>query len=83
MCREAARRFAGLPHRCQWVAGRNGVSWYNDSKATNVGATVAAIGGMTGQVVAVLFFALAYLAAITSSGRGGGGGVLSQSRASR
>ena len=50
---EAARRFAGLPHRCQWVAGRNGVSWYNDSKATNVGATVAAIGGMTGQVVLI------------------------------
>ena len=50
---EAARRFAGLPHRCQWVAGQDGVRWYNDSKATNVGATVAAIGGMTGQVVLI------------------------------
>src|SRR5690606_12358666 len=34
----ALRSFAGLPHRCQWVATRDGVSWYNDSKGTNVGA---------------------------------------------
>ncbi len=40
------RRFAGLPHRCQWVATLNGVSWYNDSKGTNVGASVAAILGL-------------------------------------
>lgn len=45
------RRFGGLPHRCQWLAQRDGVSWYNDSKATNVGAAVAAINGMPGQVV--------------------------------
>jgi UDP-N-acetylmuramoylalanine--D-glutamate ligase len=41
----ALREFPGLPHRCQWVAKRNGVQWYNDSKGTNVGATVAAING--------------------------------------
>ena len=35
--------FRGLPHRCQWVASINGVDWYNDSKGTNVGATVAAL----------------------------------------
>ncbi|WP_440054219.1 UDP-N-acetylmuramoyl-L-alanine--D-glutamate ligase [Pseudoalteromonas sp. T1lg65] len=35
--------FAGLPHRCQLVADVNGVRYFNDSKATNVGATVAAI----------------------------------------
>ncbi|MGH8583879.1 MAG: UDP-N-acetylmuramoyl-L-alanine--D-glutamate ligase [Gammaproteobacteria bacterium] len=40
------RTFSGLPHRCQWVAERRGVSWYNDSKGTNVGATCAAIRGL-------------------------------------
>ncbi len=36
-------RFAGLPHRCQWVANIAGVDYYNDSKATNPGATAAAV----------------------------------------
>ncbi len=48
---EGLRHFAGLPHRCQWLAEKNSVSWYNDSKATNVGAAVAAITGMAGKVV--------------------------------
>ncbi|MDX1512547.1 MAG: UDP-N-acetylmuramoyl-L-alanine--D-glutamate ligase [Gammaproteobacteria bacterium] len=43
------RRFRGLPHRCELVAECNGVRWYNDSKGTNVGATVAAIGGLANQ----------------------------------
>jgi UDP-N-acetylmuramoylalanine--D-glutamate ligase len=43
---QTLRSFAGLPHRCQWVASYNGVAWYNDSKGTNVGATVAAIIGL-------------------------------------
>lgn len=43
--------FAGLPHRCQWIANVAGVDWYNDSKGTNIGATAAAIRGFT-QVVA-------------------------------
>ncbi len=47
------RRFAGLPHRTQWVATRDGVTWYNDSKGTNVGATVAALQGMPGKVVLI------------------------------
>jgi len=47
------RRFAGLPHRTQWVASRDGVSWYNDSKGTNVGATLAALQGMPGKVVLI------------------------------
>ncbi|WP_263078524.1 UDP-N-acetylmuramoyl-L-alanine--D-glutamate ligase [Endozoicomonas sp. Mp262] len=42
----ALRRFPGLPHRCQWVAQRNQVNWFNDSKATNVGACTAAINGL-------------------------------------
>ena len=40
------RRFTGLTHRCQFVADKNGVRWVNDSKATNVGATLAAIAGL-------------------------------------
>jgi len=38
--------FTGLPHRCQWVGERAGVSYYDDSKATNVGAALAAIEGL-------------------------------------
>lgn len=40
------REFKGLPHRCQFVREMNGVSWINDSKGTNVGATQAAIYGL-------------------------------------
>ena len=41
------RRFSGLMHRCQLVAEKHGVRWVNDSKATNVGATLAAIAGLS------------------------------------
>lgn len=47
--RETLREFSGLPHRCQLVAEYNDVRWFNDSKATNVGATVAAIRGLGRQ----------------------------------
>jgi UDP-N-acetylmuramoylalanine--D-glutamate ligase len=50
MC-AALREFPGLPHRCQWVAEKRGVNWYNDSKGTNVGATLAALLGMPGPIV--------------------------------
>lgn len=40
------RSFSGLQHRCQFVAEINGVKWINDSKGTNVGATLAAISGL-------------------------------------
>lgn len=42
----ALRRFPGLPHRCAWVAEGEGISWYDDSKGTNVGATEAALAGL-------------------------------------
>ena len=42
----ALSSFGGLKHRTQWVADKNGVHWYNDSKGTNVGATLAAIEGL-------------------------------------
>jgi UDP-N-acetylmuramoylalanine--D-glutamate ligase len=38
--------FRGLDHRCQLVARHHGVRYINDSKATNVGATVAALEGL-------------------------------------
>ncbi len=44
------KRFSGLPHRCQWVACRAGVNWYNDSKATNVGASIAAVRSFSVQL---------------------------------
>lgn len=43
---ETLRGFSGLAHRCQFVARRGGVDFYNDSKATNVGAAQAAIDGL-------------------------------------
>jgi UDP-N-acetylmuramoylalanine--D-glutamate ligase len=51
---ETLRRFTGLDHRCQWVAEREGVEWYNDSKGTNVGATQAALEGMPGNRVVLI-----------------------------
>jgi len=39
------KTFKGLPHRCQTVAEINSVLYVNDSKATNVGATLAALKG--------------------------------------
>ena len=40
-------KFKGLPHRVEWVANIDDVDYYDDSKGTNVGATCAAIAGMT------------------------------------
>ena len=51
--RRAARRSAGLPHRAQWVADVGGVRYVNDSKGTNVGATLAAVSGMAGPLVLI------------------------------
>jgi UDP-N-acetylmuramoylalanine--D-glutamate ligase len=47
------KSFAGLPHRSQWVAEVRGVTYINDSKGTNVGATLAAVGGMSTPVVLI------------------------------
>ena len=42
----ALEEFKGLPHRCQLVRTINNVAWYNDSKGTNVGATIASLKGL-------------------------------------
>ena len=44
--KNALSQFNGLAHRCQFVAEQNGVKYFNDSKATNVGATIAAIDSL-------------------------------------
>ena len=46
----AIKQFNGLPHRCEFIADINGVRYINDSKATNVGATVAALKGLSSSV---------------------------------
>ena len=50
----ALRTFRGLPHRVEKIASSNGIDWYDDSKGTNVGATVAALEGMGRPVVVIL-----------------------------
>lgn len=43
---QAISEYRGLPHRCQLVLKQNGIRWVNDSKATNIGACIAAIEGL-------------------------------------
>jgi UDP-N-acetylmuramoylalanine--D-glutamate ligase len=50
---QAAQGFRGLPHRVEKVAEVNRVVFYDDSKGTNVGATVAALNGLTQRVVLI------------------------------
>jgi UDP-N-acetylmuramoylalanine--D-glutamate ligase len=52
-CLAAMRDFPGLPHRTQWVAEIGGVRYINDSKGTNVGATLAAVSGMPGPLIVI------------------------------
>jgi UDP-N-acetylmuramoylalanine--D-glutamate ligase len=51
---DGLRTFRGLPHRVELVATRRGVEWYDDSKGTNVGATVAALRGLGKKAVLIL-----------------------------
>jgi len=53
---QVAREFHGLPHRCELIRSLDGVDYINDSKGTNVGATVAAIESLApeqGKVVLI------------------------------
>jgi UDP-N-acetylmuramoylalanine--D-glutamate ligase len=55
--RQGLQNFRGLPHRCEFVLEREGIRWYNDSKGTNVGATLAALLGLgpnvSGRIVLI------------------------------
>jgi len=51
---EVVREFSGLPHRMEVVRFLNGVTWYNDSKGTNVGSVVKSLGGLTCPVTLIL-----------------------------
>jgi len=52
--RAGMRQTAGLPHRLELVGERTGVRWYDDSKATNVGAVEKSIDSFAGGVVLLL-----------------------------
>jgi UDP-N-acetylmuramoylalanine--D-glutamate ligase len=51
--KRAVTRFHGLHHRTELVLERDGVRWIDDSKGTNVGATVAALNGMGAPVILI------------------------------
>jgi UDP-N-acetylmuramoylalanine--D-glutamate ligase len=48
------REYRGEPHRVEWVAQHGGVDYFDDSKGTNVGATVAALSGLGRKVVLIV-----------------------------
>jgi len=48
---KAVMNFKGLPHRMQTIANVKGISWVNDSKATNIGATATALNSLEQNVV--------------------------------
>ena len=50
---DTLKSFPGLPHRSQWVADIGGVRFVNDSKGTNVGATLAAVAGSLAPLVLI------------------------------
>jgi UDP-N-acetylmuramoylalanine--D-glutamate ligase len=50
---QALRDFPGLAHRSQWIADVDGVRYVDDSKGTNVGATLAAVAGMAGSLIVI------------------------------
>jgi UDP-N-acetylmuramoylalanine--D-glutamate ligase len=52
--REGLRTFRGLPHRMERVATLDGIAWYNDSKATNVGATRRVLESLDRPLVLIL-----------------------------
>lgn len=50
---DVLKTFKGLPHRIQFVRMKNGVSYYDDSKATNVESTKKALDSMDGKVILI------------------------------
>ena len=52
--RRAVKTFPGVEHRLEFVRNLDGVEWYNDSKATNVDATLKAIAAFPGHLWVIL-----------------------------
>jgi UDP-N-acetylmuramoylalanine--D-glutamate ligase len=52
-CREVLAAFRGLPHRLEFVAGLKGVSFYDDSKGTNVGAVATSLAHFDRPVILI------------------------------
>lgn len=50
---QVLHEFPGLPHRMQFIASVNGADFINDSKATNIGAAIAAVESVRGPVVLI------------------------------
>src|SRR5437868_11117652 len=48
--KKVLNNFTGLTHRCEWVRSFDGIDWINDSKGTNIGATISAINGLGGSM---------------------------------
>ena len=53
LCANALCHFKALHHRMEKVSSKNGINWVNDSKATNIGATIAALEGYDEKVILV------------------------------
>jgi len=52
-CRDVLATFRGLPHRLEWVADKGGVSFYDDSKGTNVGAVATSLAHFDRPVILI------------------------------
>jgi len=50
---EGVRRFKGVEHRIEFVRELNGVQYFNDSKATNVGATIKSLEAFPGNILLI------------------------------
>jgi UDP-N-acetylmuramoylalanine--D-glutamate ligase len=54
---QALTEFDGLPHRCRLIKSQDDVQWFDDSKATNVGATIAALEGLASEAANIILIA--------------------------
>ena len=52
--REGIRSFSSLPHRCENLGTKGGVTFVNDSKGTNVAATITALESLEGDIIILL-----------------------------